>query len=93
MSYTLGGPWPLVLTSGLLWLACTLSLLLRPIAFQPEAYAVPLSPLTPSLALLADVHLIGAPCMHPRSWCLAPGPACSTGTVRWPAGAGSTAAA
>ena len=64
VSYTARGPWPLVLVFGVLWVAASLSLLLRPVMFRPAGFAVPLSPITPCLALLVDVHLIGALCVH-----------------------------
>ena len=60
VSYTAGAGWPILLAFALLWLACPVTLLLQPVHYIPEAYAVPLSPFTPALALLADMHLIGA---------------------------------
>ena len=60
MSYTAGAPWPVLLAFALGWLGSTCTLLLQPVQYTPEAYAVPLSPFTPALALLADTHLIGA---------------------------------
>jgi hypothetical protein len=61
VSYTAGAPWQLLLVMGLLWLAVVASLFLLPVTFRPASFQVPGSPLTPSLAILATVHLIGTP--------------------------------
>ena len=42
------------------WLAAVGGLALRPVHFRPAKFGVPLSPLTPAVAILATVHLIGA---------------------------------
>eukprot|EP00884_Botryococcus_braunii_P001078 jgi/Botrbrau1/10971/Bobra.0383s0025.1 len=60
VSFTAGAGWQLLLVMALLWLAVVASLLLLPVTFRPASFQVPGSPLTPSLAVLATIHLIGS---------------------------------
>jgi hypothetical protein len=64
ISYTARGPWQLMLVMALLWLLSVISLFPLRVAFRPKAFQVPLTPVTPALAMLAAIHLIGATPLH-----------------------------
>lgn len=70
LSYARGAPWFVVLAAFLLWCGTAASLFWLPRAFEPSAggYRAPGAPLTPALAVLADVHLIASlpPSAHLR---------------------------
>lgn len=59
MSYTLRGPVYLVASFLLAWLLLTASCCLLPTITKGTHFAVPFSPFTPSLSMLATLHLIG----------------------------------
>ncbi|KAK9819560.1 hypothetical protein WJX81_003898 [Elliptochloris bilobata] len=60
LAFTLGAPpWAIAGLAGA-WLAAVGGLALRPVHFRPEKFRMPLSPLTPSAAILATVHLLGS---------------------------------
>ena len=56
-SITFGAPGAAVLATGALWAVAAASFCLLPVAYAPAGFRVPLTPLTPALAVLATVQL------------------------------------
>ncbi|KAK9811336.1 hypothetical protein WJX72_002052 [[Myrmecia] bisecta] len=59
-SYTFEAPVPVLVVFAVLWLLAAASLAFLPVAFVPTKFAVPLTPFTPALGILATIHLIGS---------------------------------
>lgn len=60
ISFRLGAPVAVYVVFAALWVVAAAALLMLPVVWRPEGFAVPLSPITPALGMFVTLHLIGS---------------------------------
>ena len=59
MSFRLRGPVALTVVLLVCWAGAAATLLMLPVVWRPDKFAVPFSPITPAMGMFATVFLIG----------------------------------